>query len=653
MDSKSIFSKTAKGLREVSGESSNLPRPLRAILKEIDGKRTFSILQQRLQKHSEAQLRQMLENLETDGYIRNTSQVIHTTVSSLSPPPVKEDVQGDFSDLDFTAMATKPALSAPHPSRPVADREALRRAQVTKIEAEARARKEAEEKARREAEERARKEAEEKSRREAEEKQKREAEEKSRREAEEKQKREAEEKARREAEARAKIEAEARARKEAEEKARREAEERARKEAEEKSRREAEEKQKREAEVKVARISERAISLAQIRWPRLIKQLSLPLATIILVAIHIVPFNGLIPGLEKVTGEQFQQPVKIDGLHLSLFPQPHWRLDGVSVGSEGQIKAPQVKAVIDLGEVFGKGMAYKSIEFESPLLKEQAVGWLLLGRPQGQAIRIAHIRVNDAAFESENIDLLHFDANADIGADGNWQKVVLEFSNKDIYVELHPDADRVQFEINANKFLSPLGGSLQFDDFMAKGTFGSKDMRITKFEGRNFGGFFHGNAILNWAGDWSIDGSVNAKQVDTKKLVPALLGAGIVDGSATYAMRAKNARTLFVTPHLEGSFVVGQGELLGVDLMHLLQHTEDSGKTGFRSLEGAFVCNGDIMQLQQLRLDAGIISAGGSAEINASAKLRGSLAATYRFGNQQAHASIRLTGTVGAPKFSR
>jgi autotransporter translocation and assembly factor TamB len=177
-------------------------------------------------------------------------------------------------------------------------------------------------------------------------------------------------------------------------------------------------------------------------------------------------------------------------------------------------------------------------------------------------------------------------------------------------------------------------------------------MTITKFLGRNSGGSFSGSASLKWVGGWSIDGTVNAKQIDTKKLAPALL-TGRVDGKAAFAMQAKDARSLFAVPHMEGSFVVGQGELLGVDLMHLLQNTADSGKTGFRELGGTFVHNGDVTQIRQLRLDAGIISASGSAELSSNDMVRGRFAAAYRFDNLQAHANVVLSGKVSAPQFSR
>ena len=60
MDSNIKFSKTAKGLREASGGSSDLPRALRNILKEVDGKSTFAELQGKLPKVSEVDLNEAI-----------------------------------------------------------------------------------------------------------------------------------------------------------------------------------------------------------------------------------------------------------------------------------------------------------------------------------------------------------------------------------------------------------------------------------------------------------------------------------------------------------------------------------------------------------------------------------------------------------------
>jgi hypothetical protein len=251
MDRRTVLTKTAKGLMEVTGKTSLLPRDLRNVLSQVDGKATVGDLHQKLEKFSEAKLFETLGKLVKDGFVRE----FVSAPASVSPPSQVPIVQEDV-DLDFTALISKPpnkaeitaqnSAEADEVARQVA--QARAKQDAPKGDAGARARAEADARAKREAEERARREAEAKARAEAEAKAKREAEARARKEA--------EAKARAEAEARAKAEAEAKARREAEErakaeaKARREAEERARREAEARARAEAEEKARREADAR-------------------------------------------------------------------------------------------------------------------------------------------------------------------------------------------------------------------------------------------------------------------------------------------------------------------------------------------------------------------------------------------------------------------
>jgi len=278
MDRRTVLTKTAKGLMEVTGKTSLLPRDLRNVLSQVDGKATVGDLHQKLDKYTETKLLDALGKLSKDGFVRE----FVSAPASISPPSQVPIVQEDM-DLDFTALMSKPPNKAEVSAQTKAEFEDVARqvaqararqesdakgraeaearakaetAGKARAEAEARAKREAEARAKREAEERAKREADERAKREAEERAKREAEERAKREAEERAKREAAERAKREAEERAKREAADRAAREAAEKARREAEERAKREADERSRREAEERTRREAEERSRRDAE-------------------------------------------------------------------------------------------------------------------------------------------------------------------------------------------------------------------------------------------------------------------------------------------------------------------------------------------------------------------------------------------------------------
>jgi len=211
---------------EVTGKTSLLPRDLRNVLSQIDGKATVGDVHQKLEKLSEPKLIDSVSRLLRDGFVRE----FVTAPVSVSPPSQVPIVHEDV-DLDFTELMQQ---SGPGKGTPdAAEVESVARqvaAAREREQADARTRADAERKTQAEAEARARKDAEQKAKAEA------------------AARAEAEAKARAAAEAKAKADAEARAKKEAEQKAKRDAEERQRREAEERTRKQAEEKAKREAE---------------------------------------------------------------------------------------------------------------------------------------------------------------------------------------------------------------------------------------------------------------------------------------------------------------------------------------------------------------------------------------------------------------------
>ena len=265
MEKTTLFSKSAKGLREAIGKTKILSRSQRNLLKEIDGKATFGELIGRLSRdRSENDLQQGLESLVNEGFI---NPVVLEVRSIPAPqgrlPPRTPKVQkvaapsedDSLEDLDFTAPLPVAGSQTIRKKGAEAGPRARREAEENiRHEAEENARREAEARTRAEAEEKARRQVEEQARREQEEGARQEAEERARRKAEKQARRTAEEKARQEAETRARVETEARARAEAEEKARREAEEQARREQEERVRKEAfQERARRRAEEQARR----------------------------------------------------------------------------------------------------------------------------------------------------------------------------------------------------------------------------------------------------------------------------------------------------------------------------------------------------------------------------------------------------------------
>ena len=562
------------------------------------------------------------------------------------------------------------------------EQERRKAAERAREEAEAKARKLAEDLARRDAEDKVRREADEKVRREAEEQVRRKAEEQARKDAEEKVRREAEEKARREAEEAARREEEAQGRRETEEKvpqeaveaargdaerARQEAETKVRVAAEEKACRESEENLRREQEAAAnklanAKAKTNAKAAAKEGQARLTrsrkwgKPLALGIAALLvagLVTIHLISFDGQIPQFEKLLAGQFQQPVKIQALRLSLVPQPQLRLEGVSIGSEGQIRIPRLKAIGALGNLSGDKKVFKSVELDSPVVTEAGLGWILFGKPLARDVVFGEVSALNVSLESKNLSLPAFDAKLQSDGDGVFKAIVIESVDKNLNLELTSKGESVQIDFKARSFRIPFGSQLTLDDLVASGTANRNELAVTEFKGFAYGGILSGKAMLKWGTNWSLSGELNAKQVDTSRLLPGLMGDGRLVGTAAYAMQAPDAAKLFAANRLEGDFIVSRGLLLGVDMGRMLQGGAIRGETRFAEVTGSLVRDRGATQLKQVRLTEGAMTANGTVEVDANDNVQGRFAIELKRAAERQRATLAVSGTLKKVEWQR
>lgn len=602
----------------------------------------------------------------------------------------EEDARRQAEEQARRKAEEQARLQAEEQARLAAEEQARR-------EAEAQAEREARERARQEAEEAARLKTEEKARQKAEAKARKEAEAQAKREAREQARREAEEKARLEAEQKAQQATEAKARKEAEQQAKREAREKERQAAEEAARLKAEEAARAKAEKAASKAAQQAAaSAAKDAAASAAEQLALQeapeampeestappvsdggmrlalsvnfgklvrlgaLAMVVLAAaglalLHVVPFNGRLTQLEQDAGAQFGQPVKIGALNLSLFPHPHWRLQQVAIGDQGQIAMPRVNAGVELGSLFSGTMQFKSMELVSPVVNDEGLGWILFGRSSNAAWQSASLSATDVRLRSRHMQLPAFDASAELDGESGWRKIMLRASAEKLHIDLQRAAGALRFELIAKDIVLPFGGSLAFDTFNASGTVAPDALEIGKFTGVVHDGTVSGAGVLRWKDGWSLTGEAQARQLTPAKLAPALLQSGALDGSFKYAMQATEAGTLFASPQIRGSFSIGNGVLLGVDMASQVMGQAGSGKTSFNEISGDFTLAGGKLQLSRMRLTAGLLSAAGDAasDTDVDGKLSGRFMIDLRTASRQAHSSLNLAGTPAAPQFSR
>ncbi len=243
------------------------------------------------------------------------------------------------------------------------------------------------------------------------------------------------------------------------------------------------------------------------------------------------------------------------------------------------------------------------------------------------------------------------DMEALFAPEGALQSLTLVNAERKLIAKLEPDGARMKIQLEAQKLPLPFGTEFALDEFSGKGVISTSELAFSEFEAHAYDGFLSGNARLRWGATWSLDGEINARQVEAAKIASPLMGAGKVEGKLVYTMRSPAPDKLFAAGRAEGGFTVEKGSIANLDMTRVLQgSTTAGGSTLFSEMTGNVVADANRIQLRNLRMAAGLLNAGGSLDVDSQGGLAGRIQVELR---NQARATLAVSGTLKEPQFRR
>ncbi|MBS0337910.1 MAG: hypothetical protein JSS40_14075, partial [Proteobacteria bacterium] len=351
---------------------------------------------------------------------------------------------------------------------------------------------------------------------------------------------------------------------------------------------------------------------------------------------------------ERLASEALGRPVKIGAVHLSIITGVELRLDGLSVG-EG-VRATTVHAVPQLGTLFSDKKAFSRISIEGLVIPQEELGAALLGGIKGDGLTIGRITAAKAKLAGPAA-LPDLDLEIELGPNGAVQSVGLKSAESKLVGRILPQSGGASVEINAGSLAVPFVPGMTLSDFGLKGTATAQELSVSAWDGKIFDGVASGTARIRWGARWSVEGEMRVRQMNVGVLAPALMSDGKADAQGSYSMSGAAPDKLGAEARMEGRFSVSKGVLGSFDLARALQPTasQATGRTLFSELTGAGVYSRGAVQLREMKLTAGLLTASGSMDIDAAGHVSGRV--TAELGQQRG--SIALSGTAKEPKISR
>jgi hypothetical protein len=221
-----------------------------------------------------------------------------------------------------------------------------------------------------------------------------------------------------------------------------------------------------------------------------------------------------------------------------------------------------------------------------------------------------------------------------------------------LVARISPQGEGMIFEVTAAGFTLPIAPQVTLSNFGMKGNATPRGMTVSEWGGSLLGGAMNGTANVRWGGNWTVEGVITVRNINAAVFAPALLSAGIGEGTGKFSMNAPDPAGLVSAGRIDGNFTVAKGTLGSFDLAQAIQSAGKTyrGTTPFVEMNGQASYNRGAVSLRNVTIGAGALNAGASADIAENGALTGRIVADVRTANRSLSATLLLGGTVKEPQ---
>jgi hypothetical protein len=359
--------------------------------------------------------------------------------------------------------------------------------------------------------------------------------------------------------------------------------------------------------------------------------------------IHVIPLNNA--NYEKLVSDALGRPAKVGTVHLSILTGVELKIESVSVGDG--VRAGMIRAVPQIGSLFAEKKSFTQVSVEGLTIPQEEIGDAVFGGLKGDGLAVSRLVITKAKVTGA-LALPELELDIAFGEGGAVRSIGVKSTESKLTGRIQPQSGSASVEINAGTLAVPFVPGMTLSDFSMKGTATPQELAVSAWDGKLFDGVATGTARIRWGARWTVDGEMRVRQMNAGVLSPALMSDGKADAQGVYSMSGPAPDKLGREARLEGRFTVTKGVLGSFDLARALQPTasQAAGRTLFSELSGVGNYSKGVVQLRDMKLSAGLLSATGVADIDASGRLTGRVNA--ELGQQRG--AIALTGTAKDPK---
>jgi len=425
-----------------------------------------------------------------------------------------------------------------------------------------------------------------------------------------------------------------------------------------------------EKEAKAQRKAEEKARIRQMRGPIMFNKwaaksikvmlIVLPVVLMLMVGlIHVINLSMLIKPIEKLASEAIGEPVTVQQVHASLYPQTRLTLTDVAIGQDAGTRIGRVQMLLDVSALFKEVKELKSLEFSAFTVSPADLGrhekWLNTAA-KAKKLKIGHIVLKQISFKVPGLELEPLDGKIIQAPSGELGHVELVNADGNLTLLLTPQQGSCAVELTASSWKPPLFNHLEFDEVSAKGVISQDQASFSQIEAKAFGGTIKAQGTVDWAAGLSATGNFELGKVTLSRLLAAYGSSASVDGSlnanAAFASKADQPLALVEGAQVNADFEVQNGKINGLALSHAVmagpasKPPADADFTRFDTLAGHLQFKGGQYQYKQLVLKTEQFRARGDLNIEPSQTVSGKISAELTSKSLRRQAGFAIGGKV-------
>ncbi|MGH8671855.1 MAG: hypothetical protein ACREUA_07445, partial [Burkholderiales bacterium] len=220
-------------------------------------------------------------------------------------------------------------------------------------------------------------------------------------------------------------------------------------------------------------------------------------AIVVLVAIlialpFIVPLNFLVPEMEKLAGEVFQQPVSIASVRASLTPYPHLALQEVSIGKMRDTKIDSIRVVPDPASLGQDIKVLREVQLSGVRFNQNTLSTLRVWRKPNDpphTIFIGKFSLEDARLKLDSgTEIGPFSATLDLNDEQGFESANITTGDGKFQIAITPLQNAFLFDISVSNWLFPVGPKAMISSLSAKARLDGERMALEHIEVQLYGG---------------------------------------------------------------------------------------------------------------------------------------------------------------------